>query len=33
MCVIASLQDVHAPVVKGFWIRDDKIAEAELVVE
>jgi [CysO sulfur-carrier protein]-S-L-cysteine hydrolase len=33
MCVIASLQDAHTPVVKGFWIKDNKIAEAELVVE
>jgi len=33
MCVIASLQDPQAPVVNGFWIKDGKISEAELVVE
>jgi hypothetical protein len=33
MCVIASLQDAEFPVVKGFWIKDMKIAEAGLVVE
>jgi [CysO sulfur-carrier protein]-S-L-cysteine hydrolase len=33
MCVIASLQDAEFPVVKGFWIKDGQISEAELVVE
>lgn len=31
--LIVSLQDEEAPAVKGFWLRDGKIAEAELVVE
>jgi [CysO sulfur-carrier protein]-S-L-cysteine hydrolase len=31
--LIASLADPEAPDLKGFWIRDGKIAEAELVVE
>jgi proteasome lid subunit RPN8/RPN11 len=31
--LIASLADPDAPDLKGFWIRDGKIAEAELVVE
>lgn len=30
--LIASLADGDAPDVKGFWIRDGKISEAELVV-
>jgi [CysO sulfur-carrier protein]-S-L-cysteine hydrolase len=30
--LIASLADAEAPEVKGFWIRDGKISEAELVV-
>ncbi len=30
--LIASLADAEAPDVKGFWIRDGKISEAELVV-
>lgn len=30
--LIASLADAEAPVVKGFWIRDGEISEAELVV-
>ncbi len=33
MYVIVSLQDREEPVVNGFWLRDLKIAEAELVVE
>jgi proteasome lid subunit RPN8/RPN11 len=33
MYVIVSLQDANEPVVKGFWLRDKKIVEAELVVE
>jgi [CysO sulfur-carrier protein]-S-L-cysteine hydrolase len=33
MYLIVSLQDRVAPVVNGFWLRDLKIAEAELVVE
>jgi [CysO sulfur-carrier protein]-S-L-cysteine hydrolase len=33
MYVIVSLQDPDEPVVNGFWLRDLKIAEAELVVE
>ncbi|HEX8689192.1 MAG TPA: M67 family metallopeptidase [Solirubrobacterales bacterium] len=31
--LIASLADAEAPDVKGFWIRDGQISEAELVVE
>jgi proteasome lid subunit RPN8/RPN11 len=31
--LIVSLADPDAPDLKGFWIRDNKIAEAELVVE
>lgn len=31
--LIVSLADADAPDLKGFWIRDGKIAEAELVVE
>jgi proteasome lid subunit RPN8/RPN11 len=31
--VIVSLADPEAPDLKGFWIRDGKIEEAELVVE
>lgn len=31
--LIASLADAEAPDVKGFWIRDGEIAEAELAVE
>jgi [CysO sulfur-carrier protein]-S-L-cysteine hydrolase len=30
--LIASLADEDSPVVKGFWIRDGEIAEAELAV-
>lgn len=30
--VIVSLADSNAPEVKGFWIRDGEIADAELVV-
>jgi proteasome lid subunit RPN8/RPN11 len=30
--LIASLADADAPAVKGFWIRDGQISEAELVV-
>ena len=30
--LIASLADPDAPDLKGFWIRDGEIAEAELVV-
>lgn len=33
MYVIVSFQDPEAPDVRGFWLRDGKIAEAELVVE
>jgi len=31
--LIASLADANVPEVKGFWIRDGQIAEAELAVE
>ena len=31
--VIVSLQDSDSPDVKGYWLRDLKIADAELVVE
>jgi proteasome lid subunit RPN8/RPN11 len=31
--LILSLADSRAPELKGFWIRDGKISEAELVVE
>jgi proteasome lid subunit RPN8/RPN11 len=31
--LIASLADAEAPDVRGFWIRDGKISDAELVVE
>lgn len=31
--LIVSLADPDSPALKGFWIRDGKIAEAELVVE
>ena len=30
--VIVSLEDSEAPAVKGFWIRDGKISDAELTV-
>jgi len=31
--LIVSLQDRESPEVKAFWLQDEKIAEAELVVE
>jgi proteasome lid subunit RPN8/RPN11 len=31
--LIVSLQDPESPEVKAFWLKDKKIAEAELVVE
>jgi proteasome lid subunit RPN8/RPN11 len=31
--VIVSLEDPESPVVKGFWLKDLKVADAELVVE
>lgn len=31
--VIVSLQDADAPDVKGYWLKDLKIADAELIVE
>jgi proteasome lid subunit RPN8/RPN11 len=31
--LIVSLQDADAPEVKGYWLKDLKIADAELVVE
>jgi [CysO sulfur-carrier protein]-S-L-cysteine hydrolase len=31
--LIVSLQDPEAPEVKGYWLKDMKIADAELVVE
>jgi proteasome lid subunit RPN8/RPN11 len=31
--LIASLADAEAPEIKGFWIRDGEISDAELVVE
>ncbi len=31
--VIVSLEDAEAPDVKGYWLKDLKIADAELVVE
>jgi proteasome lid subunit RPN8/RPN11 len=31
--LIVSLQDAGAPEVKGFWLKDLKIADAELIVE
>jgi proteasome lid subunit RPN8/RPN11 len=31
--LIVSLQDPDAPEVKGFWLKDLKIADAELIVE
>jgi [CysO sulfur-carrier protein]-S-L-cysteine hydrolase len=31
--VIVSLQDADAPDVKGYWLKDLRIADAELVVE
>jgi proteasome lid subunit RPN8/RPN11 len=31
--LIVSLQDADAPDVKGYWLKDLKIADAELVVE
>jgi proteasome lid subunit RPN8/RPN11 len=31
--LIVSLADAGAPDLKGFWIRDEEIADAELVVE
>lgn len=31
--LIVSLQDSASPEVKAFWLQDEKIAEAELVVE
>jgi len=33
MYIIVSLEHRDAPVVKGFWLRNTMIAEAELVVE
>lgn len=33
MYIIVSLEVPEAPVVKGYWLKDMKIAEAELVVE
>lgn len=33
MYLIVSLQDPDAPDVKGYWLKDLKIADAELVVE
>jgi proteasome lid subunit RPN8/RPN11 len=33
MWVIVSLQDPDSPDVKGYWLRDLKIADADLVVE
>jgi [CysO sulfur-carrier protein]-S-L-cysteine hydrolase len=32
MCMIVSLENSDEPVVKGFWLKDLTIAEAELVV-
>ncbi len=31
--VIVSLQDPNSPDVKGYWLRDRKIADAEIVIE
>jgi proteasome lid subunit RPN8/RPN11 len=31
--VIVSLEDPGSPVVKGYWLKDLKVADAELVVE
>jgi [CysO sulfur-carrier protein]-S-L-cysteine hydrolase len=31
--LIVSLQDTEAPEVKGYWLKDLKIADAELIVE
>ena len=31
--VIVSLEDPESPVVKGYWLKDLKVADAELVVE
>ncbi|HEV7401078.1 MAG TPA: M67 family metallopeptidase [Solirubrobacterales bacterium] len=31
--LIVSLQDADAPEVKGYWLKDLKIADAELIVE
>jgi proteasome lid subunit RPN8/RPN11 len=31
--LIVSLRDPASPEVKAFWLKDEKIAEAELVVE
>lgn len=31
--IIASLSEPHAPDVRGFWIRDGRIEDAELIVE
>ncbi len=31
--LIVSLQDAEAPEVKGYWLKDLKIADAELIVE
>jgi proteasome lid subunit RPN8/RPN11 len=31
--VIVSLEDAEAPDVKGYWLKDLKVADAELVVE
>lgn len=33
MYVIVSFEDPDAPDVKGFWLREKRIAEAEIVVE
>lgn len=33
MCMIVSLQNSDVPEVRGYWLKDLKIAEAELVVE
>ena len=33
MYIIVSLEDPDAADIKGYWLRDTKIAEAELVVE
>jgi proteasome lid subunit RPN8/RPN11 len=31
--IIVSLEDPESPVVKGYWLKDLKVADAELVVE
>jgi [CysO sulfur-carrier protein]-S-L-cysteine hydrolase len=33
ICLIVSLEDADAPDVKGYWLKDLRIADAELVVE